>query len=686
MVLKYKTDKGLTWPELGRQLRVSDRELREKHEQPSPRTVAKLRAFFGGDPISPELHIPTIFTAGNHDKTGLRANGTDKTSNHEVKGEMSRRLTQPSLVINSDESQPPFPDDLAEALLTQHESIRDPIHKDIWITALERELIDTPAFQRLRNLKQLGPTYLVYPGAVHDRFLHSIGTMFCAEQIVDVVNHNYAIYRKPNLIKVGHYQHLLIRICALLHDLAHMPFGHTLGKEGNLRDDEWKDSKRVELWLGDKSEIVSKVISFVKNCGLSESQAQQFVQDIRRYVVPQDKSKQRAYPMTLQYPFIVDIVSNTLCADLLDYLERDTYYCGLRERSGDRVVKYLAIVRVKPSPGAEQPYTKFIETDDEVVGKGRIVLLSYRVERAHTPSGGSKTVPKSEIHSEAIDLLRRRYALAEKVYFHRTKIAASAMLISAAANASLEWDEVYRISDEAFLMILQGSSNLRARQLISKYTARKLYKSLYEIKYRPYNDGDTDSLNLYDELYPNYRKANWRSEKEKEIEDTSGLPPGSVSIYCPELGMNMKQFEMLVQNHPGDEIKPLKAIVDPTRQKEMAAINERFEQLWKLRILIDPEEVDVTVPSDRLYDISKICEEVMGFSNERTDLDLKGKGRPVNDQIAFRIINEFRGKHPDVTVPTTVFDELVTASRRAEGVNRIEQCRRHLEATMKSVK
>jgi hypothetical protein len=116
----------------------------------------------------------------------------------------------------------------------------------------------------------------------------------------------------------------------------------------------------------------------------------------------------------------------------------------------------------------------------------------------------------------------------------------------------------------------------------------------------------------------------------------------------------------------------------------MEAINERFEQLWKLLILVDPEVLDVSTPSERLYDVNKICEEVMRFSNERTDLDLKGKGRPTDDQIALRVMREYQEKHTGVIVPHDMFDKLVTASRRAERAGRIDECRKNLEALMKS--
>jgi HD superfamily phosphohydrolase len=675
-----KIDENLTWSQLAARLHVSESVLRDKDHTPSAKIVTRIRRYL------PSRYIPTslraqadIFTNQslkehdvqviNPNESGAPKDETDMTPEQYTKPDNS----DSQLILSEEE---------AESFLIPHEYVRDPIHNDIWITALERELIDTPAFQRLRNLKQLGPTDLVYPGAVHTRFLHSIGTLSCAEQLVQIVNRNHDIYDKPQLIKVGKYQNLLIRVCALLHDLAHMPFGHILEREGHLREKaEWEDKERVEKWLGDTSResIASKLKSFLKKSGISESKAVRFVQDIRRYLVPPDNL------MDLEYPFIVDIVGNTLCADLLDYLDRDMYYCGLRERSGDRVVKYLAIVRTRELETIDRQTSKLEENADNT-GKGRVVLLAYRIEREHVPGGGQKTLPKLEIHSEAIDLLRRRYALAEKVYFHRTKIAASAMLISATANASVNWNEVFSLSDEAFLSKLAASNNTRTKYLIKKYNSRKLYKVVYEIKYRPRSE-DQDSLSFYEDWYPQYIRPTWRTAKEKEIEEITGLPEGSVVIYCPELKMNLKPFKMLVQNHPGDEIKPLEDILDGTLKMEMDAINKRFEQLWKAQILVDPDALDVFTPSNRLYDVNKICEEVMGFPNERADLDLKGKGRPSDDQIAWRVIKEYKEKHQADLVQTDMtdmFDRLVEASRRTERSSRIEQCRKTLEAFMKS--
>ena len=91
--------------------------------------------------------------------------------------------------------------------------IRDPVHKDVFLTGLEMKIIDTPVFQRLRRIKQLGTTNLVYPSANHTRFEHSIGSAHIAGRIV-------------NRLDVGDRGGAL-RVSALLHDLGHGPLSHT---------------------------------------------------------------------------------------------------------------------------------------------------------------------------------------------------------------------------------------------------------------------------------------------------------------------------------------------------------------------------------------------------------------------------------------------------------------------------
>src|SRR5438034_5506381 len=93
---------------------------------------------------------------------------------------------------------------------------RDPIWGDIKLTDDEVLIVDSPQFQRLRGIRQLGLAHLVYPGAVHSRFLHSIGTVGAAQQILT------AMMGEGTAFDVETRK--VVRIVALLHDLGHTPF------------------------------------------------------------------------------------------------------------------------------------------------------------------------------------------------------------------------------------------------------------------------------------------------------------------------------------------------------------------------------------------------------------------------------------------------------------------------------
>src|SRR5712692_68290 len=98
--------------------------------------------------------------------------------------------------------------------MTKKKLIRDAVHGDIQMSALDVELMDTPEFQRLRGIKQLGTAYLVFPSAVHTRFEHSLGTSWMAHRILNAVRRSESVSTDDEN---------LIRVSALLHDLTHIP-------------------------------------------------------------------------------------------------------------------------------------------------------------------------------------------------------------------------------------------------------------------------------------------------------------------------------------------------------------------------------------------------------------------------------------------------------------------------------
>jgi hypothetical protein len=109
----------------------------------------------------------------------------------------------------------------------------DPVHQFIYLDDDEAELIDTLPFQRLRYIRQMGTAYLVYPGATHSRFEHSLGVLELSSQIFDKM-----VSKFPQLRPDYPYWRKVVRLAALCHDVGHLPFSHVgekalLGKGGH---------------------------------------------------------------------------------------------------------------------------------------------------------------------------------------------------------------------------------------------------------------------------------------------------------------------------------------------------------------------------------------------------------------------------------------------------------------------
>ena len=111
--------------------------------------------------------------------------------------------------------------------------LRDPIHVFIHWDDAERDIINSPHFQRLRHIHQLALTYHLYPGATHRRFEHSLGVMELAARIFDVVtardhvdNETFNALKPLQCKGKLSYWRRVLRMAALCHDLGHLPFSH----------------------------------------------------------------------------------------------------------------------------------------------------------------------------------------------------------------------------------------------------------------------------------------------------------------------------------------------------------------------------------------------------------------------------------------------------------------------------
>jgi hypothetical protein len=296
---------------------------------------------------------------------------------------------------------------IASEWLAPLKTITDPIHGDVYVNRLEAAILDGRPMQRLRRVRQLGTAHLVYPGATHSRFSHSLGAVRAAQDLLDAVvdartgphpaeDHLSEWDREDVLDGLTTYDRelarvtVLARLGALLHDLTHIPFGHTIEDDLRILPSHDGNGDRFDrLWSEMPAEV--QEVFAQTDADLREQ--------LMRLVVSKRDDKQRP-PDDYTYPFVADIVGNTICADLIDYLERDHRATGLPFAVGDRFKNDFYV-----SPTSEKYFPR------------RMVI---RITR-----GGQE---RHDVVTELLKYLRYRYELSERVLIHHAKLAADAMI------------------------------------------------------------------------------------------------------------------------------------------------------------------------------------------------------------------------------------------------------------------
>uniref|UniRef100_A0A8C9YFR2 HD/PDEase domain-containing protein n=1 Tax=Sander lucioperca TaxID=283035 RepID=A0A8C9YFR2_SANLU len=219
----------------------------------------------------------------------------------------------------------------------------DPIHGTVELHPLLIKIIDTPQFQRLRNIKQLGGAYFVYPGASHNRFEHSIGVGHLAGQLVEALR-----TRQPEL-DINDRDVLCVKIAGLCHDLGHGPFSHLYDQmfipkvphppEASVEMfDHLVESNNLEM--KDHGLILPEDMDFIKKLieGLKDPKAVQ-VSPWPYCGRPKEKS------------FLFEIVANKtngIDVDKFDYFARDCYHLGMQNNFDHlRFIQFARVIKVK---------------------------------------------------------------------------------------------------------------------------------------------------------------------------------------------------------------------------------------------------------------------------------------------------------------------------------------------------
>lgn len=477
-------------------------------------------------------------------------------------------------------------DALRKAAITElfrpHKTFRDAIHHDIMLTTLEVDLVNTAAFQRLRRIKQLGATSLVYPSAVHTRFEHSIGTLAAAVRLIGLIERN-PVPDPETATEISDRDRLIIRLCALLHDLSHVPYGHSLEDEGRLLDSQWKDSRRVDLLLGPVSEVSKAIHANGKLLEAAKHDPSFDPDTVLAEVKASLVAIETHHPESLSRPYIADIVGNTVCADLLDYIVRDMTFLGLQERPDDRFLSYL--------------YLK------KHLGKVRVVLRL---------SKGKAGEVRRDVQSEFVQLLRLRYSLAEKALYHHAKIAATSMIMSAVADNIVNGagfgyrESLYAFGDDELVRDLIDHGTPPAQTLARAFRERRLYKPFFTTKRSKLGEDDFPGKNQWVQWFSGkglrsdlsseeapasgIECAGNRVKFERALESILRVKAGDISLYCPPPRIGAKLAETLVEVQA--EVGYAYKCLTPIPRKEVRSIRKKHEDLWTLAIFGNPETIN----------------------------------------------------------------------------------------------
>jgi hypothetical protein len=423
-------------------------------------------------------------------------------------------------------------------------TIRDAVHGDMVFDDLELGMIDTRTFQRLRGIKQLGTSNLVFPSAVHTRFEHSLGVCWLTKRILDrLARQGHGIdYRLAKAI----------RAASLLHDITHVPFGHTFEDERRLFDRHDEDTTRLDYFLDqpDLARVLSRE-------GIAD--------DVRSILL-----KSQSEPSLGQ-----QLVVGTIAPDLLDYLRRDAFFCGLRLEYDDRLFQLFDI------------------------SAGALVLKLHK-----------KGTIRRDALSEIIHLLQMRYSLTERVYFHHAKIASGAM-ISKSLELALEAEvirrqDLFHWRDDVLLDRLEqaGQTQTHLGDIMGDLLARRLYVPVYSLTLAGLGRPGID-FSQRDELASRYHAdPTARRTGEQQLAGQLGVPESHVIIYCPSPRMSLKEANVAVETGPGC-LSRLSDLHHP----DVEALTQKHLHIWRFFVLV---RKTLGVKNERA---TTCCEEYFGIPN-----------------------------------------------------------------------
>jgi len=326
--------------------------------------------------------------------------------------------------------------------------IRDPIHGAIEITADERALVDSPQYQRLRNVKQLGFADLAFPGATHTRYAHGLGAMSVATKVFDAIGSQLDLEADDR----ARFRQTL-RLAVLFHDLGHAPLSHA-----TERIMPKATALKLPAWVSDGQDRIANhedyTLKLILDSGLAAEIGRRFSsggiepEHVAALILgraPPGMQPFRSRGRDL-LPILRQVVSGELDADRMDYLQRDSFFTGVNygKFDSDWIIQNLAAV----------------ERD------GRVFLALQ-----------SRAVFAFE------DFLLSRYHMFLSVYFHYSSVGYEVLLQRYCDTSGGEYalpadpDEYLQHDDITLISALRASKNPWARRVVRRQGYRLLLEN-----------------------------------------------------------------------------------------------------------------------------------------------------------------------------------------------------------------
>jgi HD superfamily phosphohydrolase len=349
-----------------------------------------------------------------------------------------------------------------------------PIYGNVELYPEEVAVIDHPAVQRLRRVKQLGLAHMVFPGATHTRFEHSIGAVHVAQLIIDHVNKNQRIRedgaKQWKREGINDATSRFVRLAALLHDVGHLPLGHTLEDELNhLRAHDGPERLRRVADVPYPNYEIRQTLKSAEekaNGGAVVVPLEQRLTDNNAPAARQEEAKSNEAVIALQKPGN----DGTLRALINRLYSQHAEALGLADDKPFEILSHIVCKPPNVVPEKQEwearakKLTGFIplEVCRDIVGNticadfldyiyrdwyhlGKPLycdmrLYQYMEVRRQTQSSSRVARPQFVINvgpsqrirhdalTDILELLNARYKLAETVLFHRTKLALTGLL------------------------------------------------------------------------------------------------------------------------------------------------------------------------------------------------------------------------------------------------------------------